>query len=53
MTATVHGCNDADEIGAVVHVVGLAPRLKHVVAMQLYGCRNALIRRHVLLIVFV
>jgi hypothetical protein len=26
----VHGCNDADELGEPVHVVGSAPRRKHV-----------------------
>ena len=29
--AAVHGCNDADELGEMVHVIGLAPHCKHVV----------------------
>jgi hypothetical protein len=29
--APVHGCNDADELGELVHAVGPAPRHKQVV----------------------
>ena len=56
----VHGCNDADKLPELVHVVGSEPRHKHVVGLlinvapiRFKGLRNAFTRLHVFSIVFV
>ena len=51
--APVHGCNDADELGVLLHVVGSALRLKDAVSQVTdvvqQGLRNAFTYRHVFL----
>jgi hypothetical protein len=41
--AAVHGCNDADEFGETVHVVGSAPRLKYVVGQVTHVVSHAVV----------
>ena len=49
----VHGCNDADELGVLIHVVGSAPRRKDAVSQVTdvvqQGLRNAFTYSHVFL----
>ena len=42
----VHGCNEADELGELLHVFGSAPRRKHVVDQVIHVVPYAVVLIH-------